>query len=106
MDWRIPRHFAAGAACAGCITIASRRSIAHAWWQMNPAVVDESFWFAVRRGEHMGRHTVAVGILLMMGAAPAAQSHRLMYPGLIALPTGFGPEGIAVGNGSTFYAGA
>jgi sugar lactone lactonase YvrE len=54
----------------------------------------------------MRGRTVAIGIFLLLCAAPAAQSHRPVYPGLIPLPAGFGPEGIAVGNGSTFYAGA
>ena len=54
----------------------------------------------------MRRHTVTIGIVLLMCAAPTAQSHRPVYPGVIPLPAGFGPEGIAVGNGSTFYAGA
>jgi sugar lactone lactonase YvrE len=57
-------------------------------------------------GEHMPRHTVATGIFLLMCAVPAAQSHTPVYPDLIPLPDGFGPEGIAVGNGATFYAGA
>jgi sugar lactone lactonase YvrE len=54
----------------------------------------------------MRRHTVAIGIFLLMCAAPTAQSQSQVYPGVIPLPAGFGPEGIAVGKGSTFYAGA
>ena len=54
----------------------------------------------------MPRHTVATGIFLLMCAVPAAQSHTPVLPDVIPLPDGFGPEGIAVGNGATFYAGA
>jgi len=39
-------------------------------------------------------------------ADAATQSQAPVYPGLIPLPAGFGPEGIAGGNGSAFYAGA
>src|SRR5512142_2631425 len=37
-------------------------------------------------------------------AAPAAHSDN--FPAVIPLPNGWQPEGIAVGNGSTFYAGS
>jgi sugar lactone lactonase YvrE len=64
------------------------------------------FCLLIGEGEHMRRHTSAIGVFLLMCAAPAAQSQRPVYPGAIPLPAGFGPEGIAGGNGSTFYAGA
>jgi hypothetical protein len=54
----------------------------------------------------MRRHTLIVGVFLLTVAGAAAQSQAPVYPDLIPLPTGFGPEGIAVGNGSTFYVGA
>lgn len=37
---------------------------------------------------------------------PSAGTSARPFPDLIALPADFGPEGIAVGNGSTFYAGS
>lgn len=43
--------------------------------------------------------SMAATVALAQGAAP-------QYPGVIKFPAGFGPEGIAIGNGSTFYAGA
>ena len=39
--------------------------------------------------------------IMNMGAAPAQE-----FPGVIALPNGFRPEGIASANGTTFYAGS
>jgi hypothetical protein len=53
----------------------------------------------------MRRYALTVGVFLLMVARPAAQS-QAVYPDLILLPAGFGPEGIAVGNGSAFYVGA
>jgi len=41
-----------------------------------------------------------------MVAGVAAQRGASVYPDLIPLPAGFGPEGIATGNGSAFYVGA
>jgi hypothetical protein len=54
----------------------------------------------------MRRNPLTVGMLLLMVAGAAAQSYAPVYPDLIPLPAGFGPEGIAVGNGSAFYVGA
>jgi hypothetical protein len=54
----------------------------------------------------MRRHPLIVGVFLLTVAGAATQSQAPVYPELIPLPVGFGPEGIAVGNGSTFYAGA
>jgi hypothetical protein len=43
----------------------------------------------------------------LRSAAPVvASSGAQPFPALIPLPAGFGPEGIAVGNGSTFYVGS
>src|SRR4030095_15744234 len=39
--------------------------------------------------------------IMTMGAAPAQA-----FPDVIALPNGFRPEGIASGNGTTFYVGS
>ena len=50
--------------------------------------------------------TAAVVLSLATGAAGRAQSHASMWPDLIQLPADFGPEGIAVGNGHTFYVGS
>jgi sugar lactone lactonase YvrE len=45
---------------------------------------------------------VLAGLVLLASAGATAQP----FPGLIPLPADFGPEGIAVGNGTTFYAGS
>src|SRR5262245_20404453 len=42
------------------------------------------------------------GLVLLASAATSARA----FPDLIQLPADFGPEGIAVGNGTTFYAGS
>jgi hypothetical protein len=44
-----------------------------------------------------------LGLGLWLASAPGAARP---FPDLIALPANFGPEGIAVGNGSTFFAGS
>ena len=54
----------------------------------------------------MRRHTLIVGVFLLTVAGAATQSQAPVYPELIPLPAGFGPEGIAGGNGSAFYVGA
>jgi hypothetical protein len=59
-----------------------------------------------RREHHMSRQTVVLGVFLLMLAGSAAQSQAPVYPDLIPLPAGFGPEGIAVGNGPAVYVGA
>ena len=52
----------------------------------------------------MRRQILVVSLfVLMVTEAPRMQTP---YPTLIPLPTGFGPEGIAVGNGHTFYVGS
>src|SRR5262245_30780596 len=45
-------------------------------------------------------------LLVLIGSDKLAQTTTPVFPSLIQLPTGFGPEGIAVGNGSTFYVGS
>jgi len=67
----------------------------------------------------MRKHAFAVALFIVVAytvqgspilpsAAPAvrAASDAAPFPDLIPLPAGFGPEGIAVGTGSTFYAGS
>jgi hypothetical protein len=49
---------------------------------------------------------VAVVLSLATVAAGIAQSHAPVFPDLIQLPEDFGPEGIAAGNGHTFYVGS
>ena len=51
------------------------------------------------------RHTALVALAGLVLLASAGTSAR-PFPDLIPLPADFGPEGIAVGNGSTFYAGS
>ena len=51
------------------------------------------------------RHTALVALAGLVVRATAGTSAR-PFPDLIPLPADFGPEGIAVGNGSTFYAGS
>lgn len=50
-------------------------------------------------------HTLAAGLVVMVLFAYAPGAAR-QFPDLIPLPANFGPEGIAVGTGSTFYAGS
>lgn len=52
------------------------------------------------------RYSVLVGTLVLLVAGTPALSQRPVYPDLIPLPVGFGPEGIAVGNGHMFYVGS
>lgn len=55
----------------------------------------------------MRKVTILVACLAVAGtilAAPLGASAR--FPELIALPDGFRPEGIAIGNGPTFYVGS
>ncbi len=54
----------------------------------------------------MKKISIAAALLLTAGAAGFAQSNRSVFPELIQLPGDFGPEGIATGNGSTFYVGS
>jgi DNA-binding beta-propeller fold protein YncE len=49
---------------------------------------------------------VAVVLSLATVAAGIAQGKPPVFPNLIPLPANFGSEGIAVGNGSTFYVGS
>ena len=51
------------------------------------------------------RHTALVALAGLVLLASAGTSAR-PFPDFIPLPADFGPEGIAVGNGSTFYAGS
>jgi DNA-binding beta-propeller fold protein YncE len=50
-------------------------------------------------------HAAAIIATAVVLLAPARMSARA-FPDLIQLPAGFGPEGIAVGNGTTFYVGS
>lgn len=52
----------------------------------------------------MRRTMFATVLALALGLAPATSAAP--FPDLISLPDGFQPEGIAVGNGTTFYAGS
>ena len=52
---------------------------------------------------HPHTATIALAALVLLGS-PAGSAQR--FPDLIELPANFGPEGIAVGNGTTFYAGS
>ena len=47
---------------------------------------------------------VLLGILLVLAVTATAAARP--FPGVIALPTGFQPEGIAVGKGHTFFVGS
>ena len=51
------------------------------------------------------RHSGLVALASLILVASAGTSAR-PFPDLIPLPANFGPEGIAVGNGSTFYVGS
>ena len=54
----------------------------------------------------MRRHVLIVGILLLLVVAVTMRGQAPSYPDLIPMPAGFGPEGIAVGNGHAFYVGS
>jgi sugar lactone lactonase YvrE len=58
----------------------------------------------------MFRTITAVGVLLAVGAVLSAGSpaapQKGPFPEVIQLPTGFRPEGIEVGKGTTFYVGS
>jgi len=47
-----------------------------------------------------------VAAVLFLAATSIAQSDARPFPNLISLPANFGPEGIATGNGDTFYVGS
>ena len=55
----------------------------------------------MRRHFHRGLAAVAALVLLTSAGSSAGP-----FPDLIQLPADFGPEGIAVGNGATFYVGS
>ena len=48
----------------------------------------------------------AAALVLSWGGQGFAQSKSPAFPDLIQLPPDFGPEGIAIGNGHTFYVGS
>ncbi|MEZ4771281.1 MAG: hypothetical protein R2844_23040 [Caldilineales bacterium] len=57
----------------------------------------------------MRRLSFSIGllvVLLVMAALPAAAAPGDTFPDIIPLPDGWQPEGIAIGNGTTFYAGS
>jgi hypothetical protein len=54
----------------------------------------------------MRTHILIVGILVLLAMEVPSLGQAPSYPELIPLPAGFGPEGIAVGNGHTFYVGS
>ena len=48
---------------------------------------------------------ITLGLIFLFALAlPAAA--KTAFPDIVPLPTGFEPEGIAIGGGSTFYAGS
>ena len=56
-----------------------------------------------RHVRHLHARLLALAALfLLVSAGTSARA----FPDLIPLPADFGPEGIAVGNGHTFYAGS
>jgi sugar lactone lactonase YvrE len=55
------------------------------------------------RARHFHQSLIAlVGLVVVASAGPSARA----FPDFIPLPGDFGPEGIAVGNGTTFYTGS
>jgi len=52
------------------------------------------------------RRSFTVLLLLAFGFASLAAAPAQTFPDVIPLPPGFGPEGIAGGNGTTFYVGS
>ena len=53
----------------------------------------------------MRREIFIVGLFVLM-VADTTPRMQTSYPSFIPLPIGFGPEGIALGNGHTFYVGS
>jgi streptogramin lyase len=53
-----------------------------------------------------GRSLLVAGVLAAGALVPQVADARPTFPETIPLPTGFQPEGIAIGRGSTFYAGS
>jgi DNA-binding beta-propeller fold protein YncE len=58
----------------------------------------------------MKRHALLLGLFVLVASAlhqPAGLGFGApVFPAVIPLPVGFGPEGIATGNGTTFYVGS
>jgi hypothetical protein len=52
------------------------------------------------------RHLAAVVVCMTLSVAASAPALAEPFPASIPLPNDFAPEGIAVGAGSTFYAGS
>jgi sugar lactone lactonase YvrE len=50
--------------------------------------------------------TLALVALLLLALPPAALAQAPAFPDLFFLPTGFAPEGIATGRGTSFYVGS
>src|ERR1041385_1403748 len=48
----------------------------------------------------------AVAVVFSFVGVSSVQSNSHVFPDLIQLPSDFGPEGIAIGNGHTFYVGS
>jgi sugar lactone lactonase YvrE len=59
-----------------------------------------------RRPLKIVRFALGTIVLVALIASGLAQGYTPVFPDLIQLPANFGPEGIAVGNGATFYVGS
>ena len=49
---------------------------------------------------------VVVGVVIALAVAPASVSEASAFPSIINLPNGYRPEGIAIGRGTSVYAGS
>jgi sugar lactone lactonase YvrE len=58
------------------------------------------------RGSTVRVHTVILGLFALVVAKAPVLVTAAAFPTLISLPANFGPEGIAVGAGHTFYVGS
>jgi sugar lactone lactonase YvrE len=55
----------------------------------------------------MSRPLLVIAVLLLaLVLAPASSAKAPVFPEIIPLPDGFQPEGIAIGNGTTFFVGS
>ncbi len=62
--------------------------------------------FSTQTTARIGRLALAIALLLLLVLPGVAAAASQSFPDLIQLPTGFAPEGIATGRGTSFYTGS
>src|SRR5688572_26615675 len=73
-------------------------------WLTSPSGRVAPYEHTREKGVHTMRRTILLTAIVAVIAASAALAKS--FPPTIALPNGWQPEGIAVGDGSTFYVGS